>query len=118
MTQGLSDKLSITRFIEDKTTPLEYKSNKELLMLIDKAVNRFSFRGDGKWQSIGETDRKKMKLSKARVQDYYYWRRIASALKEQIKCLDSDEGIVEDDTMPKGEYDLVQGVDGHKIIIK
>tara|TARA_R110002167_G_scaffold300738_1_gene505037 strand:- start:112 stop:417 length:306 start_codon:yes stop_codon:yes gene_type:complete len=88
MTQGLSEKLSITSnsVVEDKTTPLEYKSNKELLMLIDKAVDRFSFRGDGKWQSISETDRKKMKLSKASVQDYYYWRRIALALKELINA--------------------------------
>ena len=86
MTQGLSEKLSITGnpnpVVEDKTTPLEYKSNKELLMLIDKAINRFSFRGDGMWQR----DRKKMKLSKASVQDYYYWRRLALALKELINA--------------------------------
>jgi hypothetical protein len=88
MTRGLSEKLSITGnpVVEDKTTPLEYKSNKELLMLIDKAIDRFSYRGDGMWQSIGETDRKKMKLSKASVQDYYYWRRLALALKELINA--------------------------------
>jgi hypothetical protein len=38
------------------------------------------------WQSIGEIDRKKMKLSKASVQDYYYWRRLALALKELINA--------------------------------
>ena len=104
--------------VEDKTTPLEYKSTKELLMLIDKSVDRFSFRGDGKWQDIGETDRKQMKLSKASVQDYYHWRRIALALKKLIESLDDVEEIVEDDTMPKGEYNLVQGVDGHKLIVE
>ena len=41
--------------------------------------------GDGKWQSIGNDDRKKMKLSKKAVQDYYEYRRIALALKELIK---------------------------------
>ena len=41
--------------------------------------------GDGKWQSIGNDDRKKMKLSKKAVQDYYEYRRIALALKQLIK---------------------------------
>ena len=91
----------------------------DLLILIDKSVDRFSFRGDGKWQDIGDTDRRRMKLSKARVQDYYHWRRIALALKKLIKEKENDvESVIEDDTIPKGEYNLVQGIEGYKITVK
>lgn len=84
---GLSKKLAITGNpeVEDKTQPLNFNTEKELLEIIDKSFNRFSFMGDGKWQSIGNDDRKKMKLSKKAVQDYYEYRRIALALKELIK---------------------------------
>ena len=71
--------------IADLTQPLQFNSEKELLEIIDKSFDRFSFNGDGKWQSIGNEDRKKMKLSKKAVQDYYQYRRIALALKELIK---------------------------------
>tara|TARA_Y100001937_G_scaffold75857_1_gene103067 strand:- start:252 stop:512 length:261 start_codon:yes stop_codon:yes gene_type:complete len=71
--------------IKDLTQPLQFNSEKELLEIIDKSFDRFSFNGDGKWQSIGNEDRKKMKLSKKAVQDYYQYRRIALALKELIK---------------------------------
>jgi hypothetical protein len=71
--------------IEDLTQPLKFGSEKELLEIIDKSFDRFSFMGDGKWQSIGDEDRKKMKLSKKQVQDYYKYRRIALALKQLIK---------------------------------
>ena len=71
--------------IKDLTQPLQFNSEKELLEIIDKSFDRFSFRGDGQWQSIGNEDRKKMKLSKKAVQDYYQYRRIALALKELIK---------------------------------
>ena len=71
--------------IKDLTQPLQFNSEKELLEIIDKSFDKFSFRGDGKWQSIGNEDRKKMKLSKRAVQDYYQYRRIALALKELIE---------------------------------
>ena len=71
--------------IKDLTQPLQFNSEKELLEIIDKSFDRFSFNVDGKWQSIGNEDRKKMKLSKKAVQDYYQYRRIALALKELIK---------------------------------
>ena len=71
--------------IDDLTKPLKFNSEKELLEIIDKSFDRFSFMGDGKWQSIGDEDRKKMKLSKKQVQDYYKYRRIALALKQLIK---------------------------------
>ena len=71
--------------IKDLTQPLQFNSEKELLEIIDKSFDRFSFMGDGKWQSIGDEDRKKMKLSKKQVQDYYKYRRIALALKQLIK---------------------------------
>jgi len=71
--------------IDDLTKPLKFNSEKELLEIIDKSFDRFSFRGDGQWQSIGNDDRKKMKLSKKAVQDYYEYRRIALALKQLIK---------------------------------
>tara|TARA_R110002072_G_scaffold301615_1_gene481742 strand:- start:2 stop:262 length:261 start_codon:yes stop_codon:yes gene_type:complete len=71
--------------IEDKTKSLNFNNEKELLEMIDKSFDRFSFMGDGKWKSIGDEDRKKMKLSKKQVQDYYEYRRIALALKELIK---------------------------------
>ena len=71
--------------IKDLTQPLQFNSEKELLEIIDKSFDRFSFNGDGKWQSIGNEDRKKMKLSKRAVQDYYQYRRIALALKELIE---------------------------------
>ena len=71
--------------IMDLTQPLLFNCEKELLEIIDKSFDRFSFNGDGKCQSIGNEDRKKMKLSKKAVQDYYQYRRIALALKELIK---------------------------------
>ena len=45
--------------IKDLTQPLQFNSEKELLEIIDKSFDRFSFNGDGKWQSIGNEDRKK-----------------------------------------------------------
>ena len=71
--------------IEDKSKPLNIRSSKELLILIDKAFDKFSFQGDGKWQDITEENMKQMKLTKKTVQKYYEYRRLALWIKEFVK---------------------------------
>ena len=102
--------------IKDNSLALNIKSDLDLLKLIDKAFDRFSY--NGQWQDITEENRKQMKLKKDDIHKYYEYRRLALALKKLIQEKNT-ESVIEDDTMPSGEYNLVEGWnDGHKVIVK
>ena len=70
--------------IKDNSKLLDYRSELDLLRLIDKSFDRFSYQGDGKWQDITKENAKQMKLTKKSVQRYYEYRRLGRALKKLI----------------------------------
>ena len=90
--------------------------NESIEKTIEKTIlflDTFSY-GD-EWDDLPKEYIKRKKLTKETVKHYYYARRLRYRLNNYL----NKDTVIEEDTIPAGEYNLVEGWnDGPKVTVK